>query len=71
MLQDDDHLLHSFADLDALKQPDPRTVITKAEVAYVCDADGNKFIDGIGGLWCVNVGHGRHEIAEAIADILH
>ncbi len=63
----DDHLVHSFADLDGLKQKNARTVIARADGAYVFDADGNKFIDGIGGLWCVNVGHGRHEIADAIA----
>ncbi len=34
------------------------------------DADGNRFIDGIGGLWCANVGHARHEIADAVAALL-
>lgn len=67
VLQQDDHLVHSFANLDALKQENARTVITRAQGAYVYDAEGNQFIDGIGGLWCVNVGHGRHEIADAIA----
>jgi len=67
ILQQDDHLVHSFANLDALKQDNARTVITHAQGAYVYDAAGNQFIDGIGGLWCVNVGHGRHEIADAIA----
>ena len=63
----DNHLVHCFADLDALKQKDARTVISRAEGPYVFDADGNQFIDGIGGLWCVNVGHGRQEIIQAIA----
>ncbi len=67
VLRQDDHLVHSFANLDALKQDNARTVITRAQGAYVYDAEGNQFIDGIGGLWCVNVGHGRHEIADAIA----
>ena len=67
VLQQDNHLVHSFANLDELKKDNARTVITRAEGAYVYDGEGNKFIDGIGGLWCVNVGHGRHEIADAIA----
>ena len=66
----DSHLVHSFADLNALKQKDARTVIARAEGAYVYDAEGQRFIDGIGGLWCVNVGHGRGEIIEAIAQQL-
>jgi len=67
VLKSDDHLVHSFANLHALKEQGARTVIAKAEGAYVFDPEGNRFIDGIGGLWCVNVGHGRHEIADAIA----
>jgi len=67
ILEADNSLVHSFADLDALKQDDARTVITRAEGAYVYDAQGRRYIDGIGGLWCVNVGHGRAEIADAIA----
>lgn len=34
---------------------------------YVRDRDGNEMIDGPGGMWCVNVGHGRSEIVEAAA----
>ena len=62
----DRHLVHSFADLAALKEEGARTVIAEADGAYVYDADGNRFLDGIGGLWCVNVGHGRREIIEAV-----
>ena len=60
------HLVHSFADLWSVDQDGP-TVIAKGEGALVYDAAGNRFLDGIGGLWCVNVGHGRHEIIDAIA----
>lgn len=70
ILQQDNHLVHSFADLNVLKEKNARTVITRADGAYVYDAAGNRLIDGIGGLWCVNVGHGRHEIADAIASQL-
>ena len=71
ILTSDTHLIQSFADLNALKQNDARTVIVGAEGAYVTDSDGNKLIDGIGGLWCVNVGHRRTEIINAIAEQLN
>lgn len=66
ILTQDDHLIQSFADLDALKQQGARTAIIAAKGAYVTDSEGNELIDGIGGLWCVNVGHGRPEIIDAI-----
>ena len=65
------HLIHSFADLHGIKQDGGPTVITSAEGAYVRNSEGEKLLDGIGGLWCVNIGHGRHEIIEAISNQLH
>ncbi len=70
ILTKDAHLIQSFANLDGLKQNNARTAIVGAEGAYVTDSQGNKLIDGIGGLWCVNVGHGRTEIIDAIAEQL-
>ena len=66
ILTADSHLIQSFCDLNALKQNGARTVITGAKGAMVRDSDGRELIDGIAGLWCVNVGHGRREIIEAI-----
>ncbi|MBE2275485.1 MAG: aminotransferase class III-fold pyridoxal phosphate-dependent enzyme [Rhodobacteraceae bacterium] len=66
VLTADDHLIQSWADLNALKQSSARTVITSAKGIMVRDSDGRDLIDGIGGLWCVNVGHGRTEIIDAI-----
>ena len=43
-------------------------ILADAEGAYICDAEGNRYLDGIGGLWCVNVGYGRKEIARAMAE---
>jgi adenosylmethionine-8-amino-7-oxononanoate aminotransferase len=43
-------------------------VLAKGEGVYLWDTDGNKYIDGFAGLWNVNVGHGRHELAVAAAD---
>jgi beta-alanine--pyruvate transaminase len=44
----------------------PRMIVG-AEGAYYTDADGKKIFDGLSGLWCSGLGHGRREIAEAIA----
>ncbi|GAA6193564.1 aminotransferase class III-fold pyridoxal phosphate-dependent enzyme [Phaeobacter sp. NW0010-22] len=71
ILTKDAHLIQSFANLDALKQNDARTAIVGAEGIHVTDSEGNKLIDGIGGLWCVNVGHGRREIIDAITEQLN
>ena len=43
------------------------TVITRGEGVHIWDSDGNKFIDGLSGLFVVQVGHGRAELAEAAA----
>ncbi|MEP6017242.1 MAG: aminotransferase class III-fold pyridoxal phosphate-dependent enzyme [Paracoccaceae bacterium] len=71
VLTSDTHLVQSFADLNALKQNGARTAIVSAEGAYVTDSEGNELIDGIGGLWCVNAGHRRREIIDAITEQLN
>lgn len=70
ILAQDEHLIQSFANLNALKQQGARTVISRARGPYVYDSDGNELIDGIGGLWCVNIGHGNNEMIAAITDQL-
>jgi taurine-pyruvate aminotransferase len=40
-------------------------VVEKAEGAWITDINGNRYLDGMSGLWCVNVGYGRTELAEA------
>ncbi|ANE48488.1 aminotransferase [Paenibacillus swuensis] len=42
-------------------------IFVSGEGAWLTDADGNRYFDGMSGLWCVNVGHGREEIAQAAA----
>lgn len=49
-----------------LSAGDP-VVMERGEGCYVWDADGNRLLDGLSGLFCVQVGHGRREIAEAAA----
>lgn len=63
---DRDHVLHPYTDFSSFKSEGSQ-VITGAEGMYVTDSDGKKFLDGIAGLWCVNVGHGRQEMADAIS----
>ena len=61
---DSAHFLHPFTDHKALIGQGAR-VITRADGVYVWDSDGNRYLDAMAGLWCVNVGYGRKEIAEA------
>ena len=45
----------------------PNRVISGGEGSYIRDRDGNEYLDGFAGLYCVNIGYGRSEIAEAIS----
>ncbi|WP_261841699.1 aspartate aminotransferase family protein [Aliamphritea ceti] len=63
---DREHHIHPFSNTGALKQQGTR-VIEKAEGVYLWDGDGNKIIDGMAGLWCVNLGYGRQELVDAAA----
>ena len=58
------HYLHPFTDYKALAAKGAR-VIVKAEGCYLYDSEGQRILDGMAGLWCVNVGYGRRELAEA------
>ena len=60
------HHLHPFTDHKALHAKKSR-IITRAEGVYIYDSDGNKILDGMSGLWCVNAGYGRDELIEAAA----
>ncbi len=63
----DNRWLHPWQDMSGIDKQ-KRTVITGGEGVYVYDSDGNRLMDGPAGMWCVNVGHGRTEIAQAIAE---
>ena len=60
------HHLHPFTDHADLRGAGSR-VISRADGAYVYDVDGTPILDGMAGLWCVNVGYGRHELADVAA----
>ncbi len=58
------HLLAPFTDYRQLNEKGAR-IITKAEGVHLWDSDGQRILDGMAGLWCVNVGYGREELVEA------
>lgn len=60
------HLIHPYTDF-ATFSAEGSQIIERAEGVYVTDTNGKQLLDGIAGLWCVNIGHGRQEMAEAIA----
>ena len=62
------HLLHPWGDLSALGEDDSSSVIVRGEGAYIYDAEGNRLLDGPAGMWCMQVGYGRREIADAVAE---
>lgn len=49
----------------------PQRVIAGGEGVYITDTNGKRSLDGFAGLYCVNVGYGRTEIADAIAEQAH
>jgi putrescine aminotransferase len=59
-----EHHLAPFSDYKQLKEKGPR-IITKARGVHLWDSEGHKILDGMAGLWCVAIGYGRDELAEA------
>ena len=58
------HHLHPFTDHKVLRQSGSR-IITRADGPYIYDSEGNEILDAFAGLWCVNIGYGREELADA------
>ncbi len=66
---DRDHFFHPSTHMAAHARGDtPTRVITGGEGVYITDRDGKRSLDAFAGLYCVNVGYGRREIADAIAE---
>jgi taurine-pyruvate aminotransferase len=59
--QDEQFIWHSMKPYS----PTGTMVVTESKGSWVTDHDGKKYLDGMAGLWCVNVGYGRQELAEA------
>ena len=58
------HHFHPFTDHKAFHAAGGPRVITQADGIYIWDGKGNKILDAMSGLWCVNVGYGRKDLAE-------
>ncbi|MBT3707634.1 MAG: aspartate aminotransferase family protein [Proteobacteria bacterium] len=59
---DSAHFLHPFTDHKELHQKGSR-IIERADGVYLFDSEGNRLLDAMAGLWCVNVGYGRKDLA--------
>ena len=58
------HFLHPFTDFDALAKKGSR-IIARADNIYLWDSEGEKILDAMSGLWCVNVGYGERALIDA------
>ncbi len=64
---DRDHHLHPWTNFGPFEDQGA-LVISRGEGAWLWDANGAKYFDAVGGLWCTNIGLGRREMAQAIAE---
>ncbi|MCV2867995.1 aspartate aminotransferase family protein [Defluviimonas sp. WL0002] len=60
------HHMHPFTEDAALAKKGAR-IITRGKGVFLTDSEGNEILDGMAGLWCVNLGYGRKELAEVAA----
>jgi L-2,4-diaminobutyrate transaminase len=66
---DRDHFFHPSTSMGAHARGEaPSRIIASGEGVYITDTSGRRSLDAFGGLYCVNVGYGRREIADAISD---
>ncbi len=61
------HLWMHFTRMGGYDDEHPIPIIERGEGPYVWDVEGNRYLDGLSGLFCSNIGHGRTEIGEAMA----
>lgn len=64
---DKDHFIHPYTDFTTFAREGSQ-VIREASGVTVTDTDGKTYLDAIAGLWCINLGHGRDEIADAMGE---
>jgi L-2,4-diaminobutyrate transaminase len=62
------HVFHPFSVPGAHENAGPRRMIVSGKGSTLTDDEGRTYLDAMAGLWCVNVGYGRAEIAEALRD---
>lgn len=63
------HHLHPFTQTELLNREGVR-IITRAKGIYLWDSEGKKLLDGMAGLWCVQVGYGNKDLAQAGCEAL-
>ena len=63
--KDNAHHFHPFTDHKQFHADGGARIMTHAEGPWIWDGNGNKLFDAMAGLWCVNIGYGRKELAEA------
>ena len=63
---DRDHNLHPWASAKGLGS-DEYMRVNSAKGIYMWDSEGKKFIDGLGGMWCTQIGYGRQDMADVIS----
>jgi 4-aminobutyrate--pyruvate transaminase len=61
------HALHPYTNLAVHEDQGP-LIISKGEGVYVWDDQGNRYLEGLGGLWCVSLGFSEPRLAAAAAD---
>ncbi|MFZ1345906.1 MAG: aminotransferase [Tabrizicola sp.] len=61
------HSLHPWTNFGPFEK-EGSLVIARGEGCYLWDAEGRRYLDAVGGMWCTNVGLGRRDMAQAIAD---
>ncbi|WP_221792012.1 aspartate aminotransferase family protein [Aquisediminimonas sediminicola] len=62
------HHLPAQQDYKLIEDMGGSRIITRADGCYIHDGDGNRILDGMSGLWCVNIGYGRTELADVAAE---
>lgn len=64
--KDLNHFVHPYTNFQKFKK-EGSVIYSEGKDHFIYDSDGNRYLDGIAGLWCVNIGHGNEEIADAMA----
>ncbi len=59
-----EHHFPPFTDHKQIEEEGGPRIIEKSEGCFLWDTDGKRYLDGMAGLWCVNVGYGRDRLAE-------
>ncbi len=65
--KDKEHFTHPWQMFDSFSE-EGSLVMARAEGSYLYDIEGKRYLDSVGGLWCTNIGQGRDEMADAIAE---